>query len=354
MNIQQIVDPDQIEPQLMKIWEELARENKMRASLFNLIIFNSLSRRTDYFRSVVQKVVEKFPCRSLFITSDPQTEQSYLKTAVSVLFQQPAESTTACDQIDIGVAGSCHEKVPFLILPHLLPDLPIYLLWTEDPSLFHPLFEPLSKMATRIIFDSEAADDLALFSKTVLNLRKKTKADIADLNWARTEGWRDLIASTFDRPDRHALLKKIEKVNISYNAQETEFFVHLKIQAMYLLSWLASRLDWKCTQKTKELVFHFEGNHTATIESVVWEKIGSGTLIGVDFKMEDGYRFECSRIAEMYHHVKILISSTVSCELPFNYVLGKTATGQSLVQEITRCGTSEHYLEMLKKLEELL
>jgi hypothetical protein len=49
-----------------------------------------------------------------------------------------------------------------------------------------------------------------------------------------------------------------------------------------------------------------------------------------------------------------LISCPVSCELPYQYVLGKTATGQSLVQEITRRGTSEHYLEMLKKLCELL
>ena len=73
MTTQQIVDPSQIEPELLKIWEKLAAQNTMRASLFNLIVFNRLSTRTDYVRSIVQKVVDKFPCRTLFISSDPDS-----------------------------------------------------------------------------------------------------------------------------------------------------------------------------------------------------------------------------------------------------------------------------------------
>ncbi|HAB99095.1 MAG TPA: hypothetical protein DCE71_04665 [Parachlamydiales bacterium] len=112
MTIQQIVSPDQIEKQLQSIWEALVKENKMRASLFNLIVYTHLSARTDYFRSIVQKVIEKFPCRILFISFDPDTSQSYLKTAVSVVTPSQGETTIACDNIDIGVAGSEIEKVP--------------------------------------------------------------------------------------------------------------------------------------------------------------------------------------------------------------------------------------------------
>ena len=165
MTVQQIVAPERIETELIKIWEELAKENKMRASLFNLIVFNRLSARTDYIRSIVQKVVEKFPCRTLFVSQDPDAKQTYLKTAVSVVIPKAEESTVACDQIDIGVAGSELERVPFLLLPHILPDLPIYLLWAEDPSQPHPLFSPLIRLATRIIFDSESADNLLSFSR---------------------------------------------------------------------------------------------------------------------------------------------------------------------------------------------
>jgi len=356
MTIQQIVDPDRIEPELIKIWEALAHKNTMRASLFNLIVFNRLSRRTDYFRNIVQKVVEKFPCRTLFITSDPDAAQSHLKTAITVVFPK-ADESLACDQIDIGVAGEAHKRVPFLILPHITPDLPVYLLWTEDPSKSNPLFAPLAKWATRIIFDSECADDLHAYAKTILKLKKKLNLDIADLNWARTEGWRDLFASTFDTEERLASLHAAKTLKIVYNRRETEFFCHLKIQSMYLLGWLSSRLGWKCMKQSKNLHFEFRDKKSsihASIESDLWQKLGAGTILSVDLKTADGIHFEGSRIPEQYHHVKILISSNTSCELPYHFVLGQTATGQSLVQEICRCGTSEHYLAALTQLENFL
>lgn len=346
MTIQQIVSPENIEMELLKIWEPLSKENKTRASLFNLVVFNQLSSRTDYVRSIVQKVVEKFPCRTLFISQDPDTKASYLKTAVSVLM--PSESI-ACDLIDIGVAGSDIEKVPFLILPHLVPDLPIYVLWAEDPSVPHPLFAPLAKLATRIIFDSESADNLLSFAKTLLSLKEQTNFDIADLNWARTQGWRNLIASIFDSPQKMKDLSDIASLKFTYNSRESEFFCHLKIQAMYLLAWLSSRLGWKVEKAEKNLHFKFQ-NVEATIDSAFWEHLGSGTVIKAEMTTSNGDHFNASRIKERYHYVSIHYSSPNSCELPYEFLLGQTATGQSLVNEICMKGTSVHYLDMLKQL----
>jgi len=351
MTTQQIVDPSRIEPELIRIWEGLAKENKMRASLFNLIVFTRLSPRTDYFRSIVQKVVEKFPCRTLFISHDPDSSASYLKTAISVVTPK-SEATIACDQIDIGIGGNRLEEVPFVILPHLTPDLPNYLLWAEDPSLPNPLFASLAKLSTRIIFDSESADSLLAFAKTLLDLKQKTGIDVADLNWARTEGWRDLIASTFDSEERQGLLKQISLLKISYNAHETEFFCHLKIQAMYLLAWISSRLGWTFEKASPSLHFQFH-SVDARIQSDNWEKLGPGTVISVDLHTKDGHLFEAARIRDQYHHVKIQFSTPEQCDLPFRFVLGKTATGQSLVQEICMKGTSAHYLAMLKELTTL-
>jgi glucose-6-phosphate dehydrogenase assembly protein OpcA len=342
------VDPSNIEPELLRIWDALAKENKIRASLFNLIVFTRLSPRTDYFRTIVQKVVEKFPCRTLFISHDPDSRKAYLKTAISVVTTQ-SEASVACDQIDLGVAGPYLERIPFVILPHLIPDLPCYLLWAEDPSIPHPLFAPLSKLATRIIFDSESADSLLSFAKTILDFHAKTGIDVADLNWARTEGWRDLIASTFNAQDRQELLKQISLFKIVYNGRETEFFCHLKIQAMYLLAWSSSRLSWKFESSTPSLHFQF---HTvdAKITSTKWEKLGPGTLISVSIHTSDGHMFEAGRIPDQYHTVKIQFSTPAQCDLPYRFLLGQTATGQSLVKEICTKGTSAHYLGMLKEL----
>ena len=349
MSIQQIVKPEAIEERLKEIWEKLGQENKMRACLFNLIVFNRYSERTDYIRSIVQKVIDKFPCRVLFISEDPSAKDSYLKTAVSVVMASATESSIACDHIDIGVAGKELEKVPYLLLPHLIPDLPVTLIWTEYASIPHPLFEPLKRLVNRIIFDSESADDLLAFSKTVLALNEKGY-DVADLNWARTEGWRDLLAALFDSKDRLEQLQNISTLHILYNARPTEFFCHLKIQSIYLLSWLSCRLKWSFLKATNDLAFTFK-DLTASIEKAQWEKLGPGTIISVELTTKKKEVFTCARIPERYHYVTIQISSLSQCDLPYQFVLGQTATGQSLVKEICMKGTSAHYLEMLKGLK---
>ncbi len=356
MTIQQIVSPEKIETELLKIWEDLSKENKMRASLFNLVIFNKLSKRTDYIRNIVQKVVEKFPCRTLFISEDTTTNLSYLKTAVSVLMPTLSESSIACDLIDIGVAGKDLEKIPLLILPHLLPDLPIYVLWSEDPTIPHPLFSPLTSLATRVIFDSECADDLSSFAKTLIHFKETTHIDIADLNWARTQGWRDLIASTFASHHRLSDLNDLSSIQLTYNARESDFFCHVKIQGMYLLAWLSNRLGWKNMKLSKNGVLQFQskqGEISAQIASAIWEKLGSGTVISVSMTTKQGQHFQAERIPERYHYVKIAMSSENSCELPYEFVLGQTATGASLVKEICTKETSIHFLEMLKDLSQM-
>ncbi len=339
MTSQHIVDPDQVEAALIRIWEGLAKE-KMRACLFNLIVFNNISTRTDYIRRTVQKVSEKYPCRVLFITYDPGAHTPYLKTAVSVV----GDGNIACDYIDIGVSGAELEKVPFILLPHLIPDLPVSLLWTEDPNTPHPLFDPLAKYASRVIFDSESADSLFAFAKKVVSLQQTRNVDIADLNWARIEGWRDLIASLF-----HANNSQIQKLKITYNAHPTQFFCHLKVQSLYLLFWLSSRLKWKLQKTDSQLQFSFE-QQSAEIAPAVWEKLGPGTITAVELWTQDGRHYHCERIPTQYHTVTIRIASPELCELPSQFFLGRTATGQSLVKEIITKGTSLHYLEMLQTL----
>lgn len=335
MTIQQIVTPDRIEPELQRIWEELSKENKMRASLFNLIIYHRYSERTDYFRNIASKLIQQYPCRVLFISEDLKGD--YLKTAVSIAMPKGKESTFACDQIDIGVAGSGVEQVPFLLLAHLLPDLPITLLWTEDPCKPHPLFKPLCKMSHRIIFDSESADDLSCFTKRVLDLANRG-FEVADLNWARTEGWRDLLAFLFESPEHINALSRLSHIHLAYNNRSTEFFCHLKVQSTYLIAWLKARLQWK--KNLPEI----------KIQEVTWDKLGPGTIVAVHLETTQKESFDCCRIQERYHSVLIQTSTAEKCDLPYQFLLGQAATGQSLIQEICKKGTSIHFLQTLQAL----
>ena len=352
MTTQQIVNPSQIESELVHIWESLDKTNKMRACLFNLIVFNQLSSRTDYIRNIVQKIIDTFPCRVLFVSHDNDPSKSYLKTAVSVMAAQ-GKSSTVCDDIDIGVAGSDWERVPYVILPHIVPDLPVYLLWAEDPSETHPLFQPLAKLATRIIFDSESADSLFGFAQSLLTFKEQKGLDIADLNWARLEGWRDLLASTFDSKERLGDLHDVKEIFITYNARETEFFCHLKIQAMYMLALLSARLGWRFQSvegQKGSYRFHFDHGISATIESCFWPDLGSGSITSMGITSNRQAHYHFVRNQKQLHQVTVHISTAERCELPYQFILGKSQIGQSLVREIFLKGTSHFFLQMLHQL----
>jgi glucose-6-phosphate dehydrogenase assembly protein OpcA len=350
MSAQHIVHPSQIEAELLKI-QDIDPTQRMRASLFNLIVFNQLSQRTDYIRGIVQKIIDTFPCRVLFISHDPDPSSRYLKTAVSVV-ASGIGGTAICDDIDIGVAGAEWERVPYVVLPHLLPDLPVYLLWAENPSAAHPLFDPLSKMAERVIFDSESADDLSGFSQTLLALKNQKNRDVADLNWARMDGWRNLLACTFDSAERIEDLRQIDRLTITFNARKTQHFCHLKIQAMYLLAFLSSRLKWNYTGVEKDasrLLFSFE-RPRASIESRNEPDLPPGSVLSLDIHTYQNSHYEFTRHRDKPHQVIVKITTHDRCELPFQYMLPKTPMGQSLVREIFLKGTNPFFLQMLHQL----
>lgn len=346
---QWLVKPAQIESELDRMWETLAKKNIQRASLFNLIVFHRLSYRTNYLRAIVQKVIDQFPCRTLFVSHDAASSQHYLKTAISVIAQE-GNGGIACDSIDIGVAGSEWERVPFVILPHIIPDLPVYLLWGEDPIDPHPLFKPLAQLTTRVIFDSESTRNLQKFAKTLLALAKNH--EIADLNWVRLEGWRELLASLFKVPEKLKTLKKSSKINLVYNSYKTESFCHLNIQSLYLLCWISSRLSIPIG---KLHVDHLSWNKNgkATLKSTSYTDAHPGSILSLELETDRFSHIEVTRTKKMAHLATIKSSTKESCDLPTQFVIGKIPTGQSLSRELFFKGTSSFFLKTLQRVAKL-
>jgi glucose-6-phosphate dehydrogenase assembly protein OpcA len=350
---QRLVKPAQIETELDRIWEQLTQLNIVRASLFNLIIFHRESPRTDYLRTIVQKVVDQFPCRTLFVSHDATSSLSYLKTAVSVIAQK-GEKGIACDSIDIGVAGSDWERVPYLIRPHLLPDLPVYLLWAEDPAKPHSLYDPLIEMATRVIFDSECIENLRNFARTLLEQRHRI--EVADLNWVRLESWRDLFASTFETKTQLDRLRNCSSMTVRYNFYENKPFCHSHLQALYLCCWLSARLSipvLRLKKKKDRWVLSWNQRGMATLLPESWKEVHPGGILSVEIAVDHTAEIQITRNTQNPEMATITISTKESCELPSHYLLGKTPVGQSLSRELLQRGTSPFFLETLEHLASL-
>lgn len=349
-----IVDPAAIEEQLQATWVQLGQEKKVRASTFNLVVFAKQCPRIAYYRTVMQKMIQKFPCRILFITEE-NTPAPFLQTAISVLNLEDSPGA-ACEQIDIAASPSSMQQVPFLILPHFLPDLPIYLLWTVNPKEEHPLFASLAKWANRVIFDSESADNLQAFAEKLLSLKEEKRAralQLADLNWARTEPWRNLLAALFDTPKRVRSLYEISHIDLSYNSKETPFFTHITVQSLYLVCWLSSSLGWTfISQKDGKYLFQNKEKKEVAVQlsSRTEEDQKPGAILSCKIKTGDGLEIDAYRAPGQNQRLQIQIASSERCDLPYSFPLGEIQLGQSLVKEIYTQTTSSHFLNTLSQL----
>lgn len=340
-----------IDKELTRIWDSLQGTNKMRACLFNLILYTQKNARAEYIRTLTQKVIERFPSRVIFVTVDKSASEDSLNAKVSIMTGAKGEFDVVCDLIELDATKTSEKRIPFLILSHILPDLPVYLLWAENPILENPLSHELDTFATRMIFDSETTDNLSLFAKALVQHKKEAGCDIADLNWARTENWRELLVATFHSEERLKMLKKAKTIKITYNSRETKFFCHTRIQAVYLQGWLATQLEWKLTE-VKGDSFSY-GPISVQLEAAENPDLSPGTIISLEIFTAGGEHFSFCRNPEHLHQISMILCDSEKCEIPSKYIFTKSQSGLSLVNEIGYVGTSDHYLKLLNYLVKL-
>lgn len=113
----------------------------------------------------------------------------------------------------------------------LLPDLPLFVLWLDEPRFDGPIARGLLPEASRVVVDSTR------FEGTIEALARLIGDDppsVSDLSWTKITGWREVVARLFDPPDHHALLPRIERIRIEHVEGSAS-------QARLLGGWLVAR-----------------------------------------------------------------------------------------------------------------
>ncbi len=343
------VHPGQIESELDRIWHSLKKTSKMRGRLFNLIIYSKAGRQFEYLDKIARQVIRKFPSRMIFITYDDLCKDPALKIEVSVLTDDEGECEIACDMIEIKACTQNQPKIPFVVLANILPDLPIYLLHASTPTLENPLDKKLEVFADRIIFDSKEVSHLPAYATAVLKKKARTRVDIADLNWARMEGWRQLFASVFQSSIGLKDLRSAKTIKIYFNLKELDSLHKPHIQATYLQAWLASQLGWRLNAVSKEhLIYQSDGRPVHIyLYPEKMDSTDSGQILSVEIDADPDVHYEMRRHADFPQNVIVKTSSDHFCSIPLHFVLNQNPK-QSLVKEICHKGTSVHYTNMLK------
>lgn len=329
--------------------------DKIKACLFNLIVFCDEGSRLGYFHSFIQAVIERFPCRIIFIHSDPNDSSEAIKSKHSVVSAEEGEHVTECDMFDIYASAKQVQRVPFLIIPQLVSDLPIFMLWGTDLVDENNILSDLDKYADRVIVDSESTDNLQIFSQKILEAQKNTRLEVIDLNWARMSGWRDVIGKVFNNQERFHTLETSDRIEIVYNGIENSFFHHSETQAIYLQSWLATKLGWKFDQlKRKEGISEVtykkdQRSIEVSLKPGTFQERAPGSIFSLYLRSPEGYEYSINR-KQGSHLVVVQHSSQEVCQLPFSLYLRGTSHNFSLFREIFYSDTHREYEEILKTL----
>lgn len=327
------------------------RCNSLNTYLFNLIVYSPVKERSQYFYSLVEHIADHFPSRILFIEGAAEEQQGIATEYHGV------EQGEGCEQITFKVPQDQRDKISFVILPHLLSDLPVVSLWGQDPTTEQDVLPHLVKFSSRLIFDSDSADNLQRFSHRILALADASLVDLVDLNWARIKGWRDAFDEVFDSPARLEQLSLAKKITITYNGSKNQYQRCSAIQALYLQAWLAAQLGWKARHLepadpiTK--IVYFNGVNDMHLELVSNEakELPSGSILGIEIEGGHDQSFSL-RLAPGMQQAIVHISSLEACELPFNVMISGPRLRYQFVKDLMYGRSSQHYLGTLHLLSQ--
>jgi hypothetical protein len=355
MKTKQNIDVAHIEKELLTLRNSYQQNNVVSACLFNLIIYTQETHRIDYFQALVLRIIEKLPCRIIFIQGDSDPQKEYMLTNVSTETIGQGDLLISCDQVTIKVAGKYMARIPFTILPLLITDLPIYFLWGQDPQQESHILPYLEQFATSIIFDSESYSSQQQFSRDILEKMEHLKIDVIDMNWARIAGWREILSKAFNISERNQQLSQSKMIQINYQADLKETVSHQKTQAFYLQAWLAAVLDWEfiSIQEMPNLITRITYKNKNKNPLVIdlcpktVPDLSHGSILSFESITDLNQSFILSRKGTS-HFINIAISSLETCDIPYTIILPSHQRGSSFVKELFFSTCSNHYSKMLK------
>ncbi|MFQ5766503.1 MAG: glucose-6-phosphate dehydrogenase assembly protein OpcA [Acidobacteriota bacterium] len=245
-----------------------------RACALNLIVVCEEMSSPREFARLMAAITAEHPCRVFQLLLEPDAKDPLLKAEVSAHCHRPAgtDRQVCCEQITLTAKGQATTNLNGVVTPLLVSDLPVFLWWRGEPPLEEKRYRRLVDLAHRVIIDTRldgrSVDVLAAFSGWWRESRaSRWGAAPGDLNWRRLYGWREMVSSLFDAPDRRPALRNITRFELSPG---TSAAGEEMVSAFYLCGWLAAQLDWQIRPATARRVggrFRFELDaHTHVIK----------------------------------------------------------------------------------------
>lgn len=218
-----------------------------RAAVLNVIVCARRRVHADRAATAIARLAEHHPSRAIVLLRDEDASERVLLSC----YQQDGTPNAGVryQQVLVRTASEDAERLASVVIPLLIPDLPVFLWWTETPPLDAPLFTGLASVAHRVLIDSA---DFARAEVTLPRLSDLVDGGaaygITDLSWTRLTPWRELIAQFFDVPEWRPYLDAVTGVRVGFAVDMDGREIHPS-QGLLLIGWLAARLGWRAAQR---------------------------------------------------------------------------------------------------------
>lgn len=332
--------------------------NTLKASLFTLIVVVKDAPRTLYMQRLVNLITRKFPCKLVFVAIDTGAADSFLRFESSARVVGSGQKSISCDVLTIETSHDQVHRVPFLVIPEILTDLPVFLLCGHKPSEVKPLIDQLESAVGRIVFDANHLDNISLFAQEILSISSRHK--YIDLHWARTKPWREVLSRVFNTKEALDVLGSCNRIEIRFTRRPSlSANSPLDTQAIYLQAWLASRLGWGATsieENTDHLAVRYSSPSrevTVILTPTDSNILEEGTIASLEMRGDNDVHFLLNYERDD-RHIVVHASSQDRCEMPYSLFVGSFQRGRTLPSEIFLQAASEHYRPMLELLSSQL
>jgi glucose-6-phosphate dehydrogenase assembly protein OpcA len=215
-----------------------------RASLLNMVVYAEHEERALQASRVVEDLAGHHPSRALIVAARPSQEDGHIEAELAAHshLSPEVEQQVCCEEVLLRVSGRSARHLHSVIVPLLVPDLPVYLWWTEPlPEETHLLHE-LMAAADHLIVDTQV---LGHHVEGLLRLSRLAGSEpntgVGDLSWDRTGPWREMLRQQRGINEMRHHLGSVESVEVRY--ADGRGADHAG-QALLFLSWLALELGW--------------------------------------------------------------------------------------------------------------
>lgn len=268
-------DPEQIETELMQMWNDVTNEIDtdavLRARSLTLVAFTDDPDRETELQETLAAVSRRHPSRAIVIVERPASDtEPALDTWVSVHCQMNDHTSLCNEQVMIEASSDVLKQVSSLVLALVVPDLPIAVWWWGDIKPDAQIFASLYELSDRFLLDATTFDtpvrSLAVEANELLT--DEGYPIVVDLAWEESLDWRELIRHVFDVEEWASRLSEIASVEIDYDWREG--MPRNPAEAFLIAGWIATRLGWTpvsaSTPADGEYAFTFDvGGHTVDI-----------------------------------------------------------------------------------------